>query len=190
MMIYHSKIKEVKNRADIVKVAKYFGLNINRANKCICPFHKEDHASFSISPNKQIYTCFGCGKSGDVITLVQELLNINAYESAKQINNLFCIGVDFGKKISKLEIQKYQAKQKALEEFKKWKNETFQLLCDYLHYLKKKTNLEETYKEIDYIDYCIDIFIYGTEEDKLWFWKHNGRVVDRCKNKMKILEKI
>lgn len=55
-------IKEVKNRVDIVKVAKYYGIQLNRAGKCKCPFHLENTASFSISQSKQIWHCFGCDK--------------------------------------------------------------------------------------------------------------------------------
>ena len=81
-----SLIREVKERVDIVKVAEYYGLKLNRAYKCVCPFHKEKTASLSISPSKQIWKCFGCGKGGDAISLVSELLNINALEAAKSIN--------------------------------------------------------------------------------------------------------
>ena len=62
-MSYHfNKIKLVKERADIVNVANYFNINLNRANKAVCPFHKERTASFSINPKKQIWHCFGCHK--------------------------------------------------------------------------------------------------------------------------------
>ena len=57
-----SLIREVKERADIVKVAELYGMKLNRAYKCVCPFHKEKTASLSISPQKQIWKCFGCGK--------------------------------------------------------------------------------------------------------------------------------
>jgi len=51
-----NKIQEVKQRADIVRVAEYFGIK----TKQHCPFHKEKTASFSISQSKQIFHCFGC----------------------------------------------------------------------------------------------------------------------------------
>ena len=51
-----NKIKEVKERADIIKVAEYFGVK----QKQCCPFHTEHTASFSISQSKQIFKCFGC----------------------------------------------------------------------------------------------------------------------------------
>lgn len=161
-----NKIQEVKQRADIIKVAEYFGLRLDRAYKCICPFHKEKTASLSFSPSKQIFHCFGCGEGGDCITLVSKLLNINAYESAKQINNIFELGVDFGKrKTTWLEINRYIQKQKAIERFYKWHNETLQMLCDYLHSLRGIEKLQQQ----DTVEYYIDLLIFGTEEDWLWF---------------------
>ena len=114
-------------------------------------------------------------KDGDVISLVEELLNINAYEAAKQINEVFSLGVDFGRATPSLELNRYKQIQLAKEEFKKWENRTFQLLCDYLQSLKgiKK------YQEQDKIEYFIDIFIYGTDEDKLWFKKTNQKLISR-----------
>ena len=43
-----NKIQEVKEKADILKIAQYFNLNLNRANKCLCPFHLEKTPSLSI----------------------------------------------------------------------------------------------------------------------------------------------
>ena len=107
------------------------------------------------------------GIGGDCITLVSKLLNINAYESAKQINNIFSLGIDFGQLVTKYEINRYKQIQEAKEKYKIWENKTFQLLCDYLHSLNGIEKLQQ--KET--IQYFIDIFIYGTDEDKLWFKK-------------------
>lgn len=160
-----NKIQEVKQRANIVEVAYFLGLKLNRANKCVCPFHKEKTASFSISPQKQIFHCFGCNKGGDVISLVEELLNVNAYEAAKQINTFLHLGVDFGKSSNSLELNKYKQKSKAKEEFKKWENETFQLLCDYYHFT-------DDYNELAKVEYFLEVFINGTDKEKLEFYKY------------------
>lgn len=163
-----NKIQEVKDRADIIKVAEYFGLK----KKQCCPFHKEKTPSFSISQSKQIFKCFGCGEGGDCITLVSKLLNINAYESAKQINNIFGLGIDFGKRTaSKFEINRHIQIQKAKERFYKWHNETLQILCDYYRSLNKIEKLQQQ----DTVEYYIDLLIFGTEEDWLWFKKTEGR---------------
>lgn len=162
-----NKIQEVKERADIVRVAEYFGIK----KKQCCPFHKEKTPSFSISQSKQIFKCFGCGEGGDCITLVSKLLNINAYESAKQINNILGLSIDFGRQTSSNEINRYKQIQQAKERFYKWHNEILQLLCDYLHSLKGI----EKYQKQDIVEYYIDLLIFGTEEDWLWFKKTEER---------------
>lgn len=169
-----NKIQEVKQRADIVRVAEYFGIK----KKQCCVFHKEKTASFSISQSKQIFKCFGCGVAGDCITLVSKLLNINAYESAKQINNIFSLGVDFKGYTPKYEVNKYKQMQEAKEKFKKWHNQTLQMLCDYLHSLKGI----EQYQEQEIVEYYIDLLIFGTEEDKLWFKKTNVKYIEKIKS--------
>lgn len=162
-----NKIQEVKERADIVRVAEYFGIK----KKQCCPFHKEKTPSFSISQSKQIFKCFGCGEGGDCITLVSKLLNINAYESAKQINNILGLGIDFGRQTSSNEINRYKQIQQAKDRFKKWHNETLQMLCNYLYSLK---GIEKDKKQ-DIVEYYIDLLIFGTEEDWLWFKKTEER---------------
>ena len=200
-----SLIREVKERANIVKVAELYGLKLNRAYKCVCPFHKEKTASLSISPQKQIWKCFGCGKGGDSISLVSELLNINALEAAKSINYTLGLGLDPNQKSNYFEINKYKNKQKTEEIFKQWENKTFQLLCDYLHLLwkweeeKAPKNMEEDPDDLfveamhnkDYIDYLIEtIFINGTNEDKIWFWKHEKKVVRRIEARVRTFRAI
>lgn len=158
-----NKIQEVKQRADIVKVAEYLGLK----NKQCCPFHREKTPSFSISQSKQIFKCFGCGESGDCISLMSKILNINALESAKQINQVFSLGIDFGRPTTNYELNRYKQIQLAKEQFKNWRNYTLQLLCDYLHSLKGIEKLQQ----YDIVEYYIDLLIFGTEEDWLWFKK-------------------
>lgn len=192
-------IREVKERADIVKVAELYGMHLNRAYKCVCPFHKEKTASLSISPQKQIWKCFGCGKGGDVISLVSELLNINALEASKSINNTLGLGLDPNQKSTYFEINKYKEKRKTEEMFKKWENKIFQLLCDYLHLLWKWEELKdpendlyiEALQQKDYIEYLIDtIFIDGTNEDKIWFWKYEKKVVSRIESRVRTFRAI
>lgn len=129
-------------------------------------------------------------EDGDVVSLVSQLLNINAYEAAKKINEVFSLGVNFNYKTSNNEIEKYKCKSKLIKQFREWENETIQLLCDYFHLLeqwKKINNLEndlfiESLQNKDYIDYLIDeFFIFGTDEDKIWFWKNNKNLISNIK---------
>lgn len=67
-------IDEIRSRNDIADViGSYLSLkNAGSRFKALCPFHKEKTPSFTISPERQIYHCFGCDAGGDVISFVQE----------------------------------------------------------------------------------------------------------------------
>ena len=65
-------LDELSARNDIVEiVSQYVQLKKSGANYFgLCPFHNEKTGSFSVSPDKQIFHCFGCGAGGGVITLI------------------------------------------------------------------------------------------------------------------------
>lgn len=189
-----NKIQEVKDRADIVKVAEYFSINLNRANKACCPFHKEKTASFSISSTKQIYKCFGCNKGGDVISLVSELLNINQYEAAKQINDIFNLGIDFGMKANKFEIEKYQKKRQLEIEFKKWIDWAYDVLTTYYKLLRNYIQTIDDFEDARLIEACqnisrieshIDYLLNADDKEKLIFYKRKREEVTRIERRLR-----
>lgn len=118
---------------------------------------------------------------GDVIYLVSKLLNISPLDACKYLSDIHSLQIDFKSSIPKITTNKYKQKQEAIEKFKIWENRTFQLLCDYYHTLKgiKK------YQEQDKIEYYIDLFIFGTDEDKLWFRKVNQRKVQEIERELR-----
>jgi DNA primase len=70
-----SVAEKVKQQADIVRVVGEY-VRLKKAGKDfsgLCPFHQEKTASFTVSPLKQIFYCFGCGKGGDVYNFVMEM---------------------------------------------------------------------------------------------------------------------
>ena len=188
--------KEIRERANILQVCEVLGIKLNRNYKAICPFadHKEKTASFSISPSKNIFCCFGCGKKGNSITLVQELLGISPLESVKYINNNLGLGLELNAPTSYFEINKYKEQRKTEEAFKRWEIETFILLSKYLRLLKRWKDIKdleselyvEACKQLDYIEYIInEIFIEGTNEDKIWFWKHEKRWIKKIEARIR-----
>jgi len=87
MSIPKTFIDELTQRADIAEVVgDYVPLTRKGANLWgLCPFHSEKTASFSVSPDKQIYHCFGCGKGGGVLSFLMEIENLTYPEAIRQL---------------------------------------------------------------------------------------------------------
>jgi DNA primase len=80
-------IDDLKRQADIVRVIQdYVQLKKKGANwMACCPFHKEKTASFSVSPAKEIFYCFGCHKGGSVFNFVMEMERVSFPEAIKLV---------------------------------------------------------------------------------------------------------
>jgi len=76
-------IEDVKNSNDIVDVISQYVILKRRGRNFLglCPFHKEKTPSFSVSPDKQIFHCFGCGVGGNVISFLSKIENIDFKET-------------------------------------------------------------------------------------------------------------
>jgi len=107
-----SLIEEVQKKIDLFSiVSKYVSLKKKGKNYVgLCPFHNETNPSFTVSPEKNFWYCFGCGKGGDVIKFISEIKGI-PYKDA-----LYKLAENAGIKYEKNEIVKKQEQlQKELE---------------------------------------------------------------------------
>ena len=87
MAIPQSFITELLSRVDVVEVVgRYVQLKKGGANFMgLCPFHGEKSPSFSVSPTKQFYHCFGCGKNGNAISFLMDHAGMNFVEAVKEL---------------------------------------------------------------------------------------------------------
>ena len=85
MAIPEQFIDDLVARSDIADVvSSYVHLSKKGSNLWgLCPFHNEKTPSFSVSPDKQIYHCFGCGKGGGVISFIMEMENLPFVDAVK-----------------------------------------------------------------------------------------------------------
>ena len=86
MAFSESFLTELTERNDIVDVVSgYVRLGKKSGSNMfgLCPFHSEKTPSFSVSPDKQIYHCFGCGKGGGVINFIMEIENLSFPEAVE-----------------------------------------------------------------------------------------------------------
>ena len=80
-------LNEVRQANDIVDVISQY-VHLKRSGRNyfgLCPFHNEKSPSFSVSPDKQIFHCFGCGVGGNVITFVSQIEGLNFVETVQML---------------------------------------------------------------------------------------------------------
>ncbi|WQS57511.1 DNA primase [Helicobacter pylori] len=86
-----TNLEPLKERIQIVEVLERY-LDLYKAGvnfRACCPFHEERSASFIVSPEKNIYHCFGCGVSGDALKFLQEYQKISFIEAVEEIAKIY-----------------------------------------------------------------------------------------------------
>ena len=119
-------LEEVRSRNDIVDViSQYVTLKRSGRNYFgLCPFHNEKSPSFSVSPDKQIFHCFGCGVGGNVFHFITKVENVSFVESvqilAERANvNLPSVNNFEDEKVAKLKAKVYDVNEFAAEFYHK-----------------------------------------------------------------------
>lgn len=87
--ISEEKLSEIRQSVDIVDlISEYVQLNKQGRNYFgLCPFHGENTPSFSVSPEKQIFHCFGCGAGGNVFSFLMEMEGLSFIEAVQMLAN-------------------------------------------------------------------------------------------------------
>lgn len=95
-MIPQETIQLIQNRIDIVEIIGGFVKLKKRGTNYIgvCPFHNEKTPSFTVSPSKEIYKCFGCGKSGNTISFIMEHEKYSYVEALKWLATKYNIEIE------------------------------------------------------------------------------------------------
>jgi DNA primase len=95
-MISQTTIQQILNRIDIIDIVGGFvKLKKRGANYLgLCPFHNEKTPSFTVSPTKEIYKCFGCGRSGNSISFLMEHEKYSYAEALKWLANKYNIEIE------------------------------------------------------------------------------------------------
>lgn len=95
-MISQNTIQQILSRIDILEVVGGFvRLKRRGANYLgLCPFHNEKTPSFTVSPSKEIFKCFGCGKSGNTISFLMEHEKLSYVEALRWLANKYNVEVE------------------------------------------------------------------------------------------------
>jgi DNA primase len=95
-LISQETIQQIQNRIDIIDIVGTFVKLKKRGANYLgnCPFHNEKSPSFTVSPTKEIYKCFGCGKSGNSISFLMEHEKYSYVESLRWLANKYNIEIE------------------------------------------------------------------------------------------------
>ena len=108
-------IDEIRNRNDIVDiVSQYVTLKRTGRNFMgLCPFHKEKSPSFSVSPDRQIFHCFGCGVGGDSIRFISKIENLDFLQTLEMLAER--VGIELPTSENEQDDKKLKLKEKVYE---------------------------------------------------------------------------
>jgi DNA primase len=146
-------IDDLKRQADIVRVVQdYVQLKKKGANwMACCPFHKEKTPSFSVSPTKEIFYCFGCHKGGSVFTFVMEIERVGFPEAIKIVADK--VGMPLPKMVDDSRFEARRQESDLVIQLNSWAMEFWQQQLESSNegriareYLKERGISEETQK--------------------------------------------
>lgn len=92
-MKYREKDIEFIRQFDFKSAAEYYGVNFDRTGRALCPFHSEKTPSFGVY-KKRFGHCFGCGWSGDVISLVGDMFGLSFPQSVEKLSRDFDLHIE------------------------------------------------------------------------------------------------
>lgn len=96
-LIKPSCVRDLRTRVNVVDVISGTVALKKAGNrfKGLCPFHQEKSPSFHVNPDMGVYKCFGCGKSGDIITFVRETEGLNFVEAVETVAKRFNVPLEY-----------------------------------------------------------------------------------------------
>jgi len=145
----NDELNKIRNSVNIVDVISNY-INLEKKGKNyfgICPFHDDHTPSMSVSEEKQIYTCFVCGMSGNVFSFVKDYENITFMEAVKRIADLNGISLSQNIKVEKKYDKEYKAYDLAVKFYKN--NLKSNLGTTALKYLHDRGITDEIINEFD-----------------------------------------
>ena len=132
-------VEEIRERCDIVDlIGSYVKLKRQGASYMgLCPFHNEKSPSFSVSPTKQMYYCFGCGVGGNAITFIMQ------YENYSFLEAIALLAERTGVKLPEMQ---YSAEEKKRADWKNRLLEVNKLAAKYYHYTLRSKEGAQAYQ--------------------------------------------
>ncbi|MFC2095685.1 DNA primase [Candidatus Bipolaricaulota bacterium] len=158
-------VKEIKARLDVISVISRYVTLIKSGSgfKAKCPFHKDDTPSMTVSAEKGLWHCFGCGEGGDVIGFVMKIERLSFIEATRRLAEEVGLGFDAAEDGARDELRAIMA-DVANSFAKNLRSDAGEKAREYL--------LERGYPESCWMSYGLGYALPGWENVKRTFSKH------------------
>jgi len=193
--MYYSEeiIEEIRSQNNLVDVVSEYVRLQRKGNSYfgLCPFHNEDTASFSVSPDKQMYYCFGCQAGGNVFTFIMQMENFSFIEAIKHLADRAHIALpqpeyseEIRRKIEEKQILLEIHKETAKYFYANLRSPRGKLANEYLTKRKLKENIQKLfgigYSNMDFADLYQYLLYKGYDEELI---AKSGLVIPKKKGK-------
>ena len=121
----------IKENVNLREAAELYGIDVNRYDKALCPFHNDRHPSLYVADDH--YYCFACGEHGDVIDFVGRLFQLSPYNAARKLMADFHLSPDKPPSAAALHAKRIRTEAQQLMENERL---CFSVLSDYARVLR------------------------------------------------------
>lgn len=164
----------VKQSVSTRRAAERYGIRVNRNGMCVCPFHNDKNPSMKVDWR---FHCFACQADGDTVDFVSRMFGLPAREAAVKIADDFGIGYDRSREPTVRPKARVPTQEQL---YKVEEARCYRVLTDYFHLLRTwRTQyapqspdgepdplFAEALHRTDYIEYLLDVLLYGPPEEK------------------------
>ena len=183
----------VKQSVTTRQAASYYGIRVGRNGMACCPFHNDRTPSMKVDSR---YYCFGCGAFGDVIDFAASLHGLGKRDAAVRLAEDFSIPYDGA--IRTPAAKRTPPKPTPEQRLRQAEQHCFKVLCDYLHLLERwkieyapqpqdaawHPLFVEALQKNSYVEYLLDILLFGEMEEKAALIAEQGKEVVRLEQRI------
>ena len=189
---------QIKEQVSTREVAEHYGYKVSRNGMMRCPFHDDRNPSMKVDKN---FICFGCQEKGDVIRFASKLFGLPAYEAAGKLIEDMGLLVDLENRPDAKPGIRQKAKRKRQDDvgFQQTVDRVYNVYCDYFHLLNEWADVyaprapdEDLYPlfveamhQRDYVEYLLDLLLYGSKEDKAQVIIEKGKGVNDLERRIR-----
>ena len=189
---------QIKKQVSTREVAEHYGYKVSRNGMMRCPFHDDRNPSMKVDKN---FICFGCQEKGDVIRFASKLFGLPPHDAAgKLIEDMgLTVFAENRPEVQPGIRQKAKRERTEKQQFERAVNRVYNVFCDYFHLLNRWAEehaprsptedphplFVEAMHKRDYVEYLLDLLLYGSREDKAFVLIDKGKEVNDLERRIR-----